>query len=123
MKRKRLDIDDALEQENATLRNQIAAKDEEIRKLERQLEVAEDRSSRLFPSGESFSDTGATPHLLNRALERVFTTSSNFTKLVMQSWKNRGADCTAVAKRMAPSVIFERDAQLVLFRIFSSPIM
>lgn len=109
MKRKRSDIEDALEQENATLRKQIAAKDERIQKLENELAIAENRNAHTFPGGESFSDTGATPHLLNRALERVFTTSGAFTKFLMQSLKNSGVDCTAIAQD-TKSVCFERAA-------------
>lgn len=106
MKRKRSDIEDALEQENTALRKQIAEKDEKIQKLEHQLE---NRNAHAFIGGESFSETSATPHLLSRALERVFTTSSAFTKLLMQCLRTSGIDCTALAK-LTKSVAFERDA-------------
>lgn len=106
MKRKRSDIEDALEQENTALRKQIAKRDEKIQQLEHQLE---NRNSHAFIGGESFSESSATPHLLSRALERVFTTSGAFTKLLMQCLRNSGVDCTAMAKA-TKSVAFERDA-------------
>ena len=111
MKRKRSEIEDQIEQENAVLKRKLAAKDEEIQKLERQLDLAEHRNSHDFLGGESFLDTDATPHLLNKAVERVYSASASFTKLLMHALQHHGAvDCAAAAKAVAKSVVFERDA-------------
>ncbi|KAG0579063.1 hypothetical protein KC19_4G070000 [Ceratodon purpureus] len=100
-----------LEQENGDLRSKVAARDEEVQKLEQQLDLAEHRNSHNFVGGESFLDTCATPHLLNKAVERVNSASSNFTKLVMHALQHHGGvDCPSTAKAVAKSVVFERVA-------------
>lgn len=82
----------------------------EIQNLVNQLELAERQNSRDFAGGESFLDSGATPHLLNKAVTRVNQTSGNFTRLLMLALKNGGIDCTKVAEALVPCVPFERAA-------------
>ncbi|KAG0629122.1 hypothetical protein M758_1G078400 [Ceratodon purpureus] len=104
------ELEDQLKRLQISKNDEIAAQAEEIQKLVKQLELAEHQNSADFAGGESFLDSGATPHLLNKVVERVNQTSGNFTKLLMPALKNGGVVCTEVAKALAPSVSFERAA-------------
>jgi cell division protein FtsB len=105
------ELEGQLEQENATLKRELTAKEEDIQKLEKQLDLAEHRNSHDFSGGESFLDTCATPHLLNKAVERVYSISSGFTKLLMHALQHHGrVDCPNAAQALAKSVTFERVA-------------
>lgn len=96
-----------LKKQNAELKQASQA---EIEKLVKRLQSAELHNANASPGGESFLDSEATPHHLNRAVERVNTTSGNFTRLLMVALKEGGVDCSKVAKALTKSVRFERDA-------------
>ncbi|CAK9194057.1 unnamed protein product [Sphagnum troendelagicum] len=91
-----------LYQEAENVRRRNKGLEQRNRKLEEDIKSLEQEKAKSYIGGESFRDSGPTPHLLVGAVEGVQQAVSGFTKLFVDSLRKLDVDCDLMARNLVP---------------------
>jgi hypothetical protein len=91
-----------LYQEAENVRRRNKGLEQRNRKLEEDIKSLEQEKAKSYIGGESFRDSGPTPHLLVGAVECVQQAVSGFTKLFVDSLRKLDVDCDRMARNLVP---------------------